>query len=810
MPREIIFDNIKHLSLIDAEMMSGYSSNYISRLCCEGKIKGKKIGKVWYVEAEGFGEFLHAYEIEKKRQKEELSQKRKVELEKTQEEIKAKERLERQRVEERKKQVERQRALSEEILRKKKFKLEQEKKEDSFRHQSVALPSNAPRLSQKLTTLALITVLAINIFFGFLIKDIPEVQAAYNKVVSNITEKVITTKDTVSETSVAFINTVEESVSTTYTKTITAYDALSDLIVKEADSLATQITMVTLRTLESSKDTLVMLTDKSSNSIAKTFFYTKDSATNLAALSLSSAQEVVQKSTNSLSNLPEKITAFVNTVYDKAILFFNNEKELVLMNTPTVADDVEQDVVALSRDPQEDVIQETEETLVPIVQATQPALPPPAVIERVVEKQAIVVQGITEAYVLEQLEQLNNKLKSEIYSLSATNAGNIVNNYNTIAQTNNIDKLGNATLNNTTVTGSFSGLTDAHIPDTITASNYLPLAGGTLTGALTASYFEADTSTATSTFAGGVLVTRIPSVPHTFSPWAIGTADSALYDASLVINPASATADSNLISAAVGGSIKFLVDAEGDIFANNLTSIGEVTLAETTASTFTVEGNTTLGDAISDVTTINGTLTVTGQTAVSTVDGNFGVGTTSPWARLSVSGRSTDSTTPLFTISSSTASATTTVFHIDNSGNVGVGTTSPLRRLSVTDAVSTGQFILSYNDTMYGDFLIDAVGDLTLDPSGNDIFINDDNFWICSGGACPAGTPVGTGNLVVENSLGIGSSTPWKDFSVDGEVAITSTTTFGNQFSLAPMSGTTTATGLFDNAGDLLIRFDQF
>jgi uncharacterized LabA/DUF88 family protein len=64
--------------------------------------------------------------------------------------------------------------------------------------------------------------------------------------------------------------------------------------------------------------------------------------------------------------------------------------------------------------------------------------------------------------------------------------------------------------------------------------------------------------------------------------------------------------------------------------------------------------------------------------AVSGVEtaGNIGIGTTSPWARFSVAGASLG-TTPLFTISSSTASATSTAFIIDSNGKVGVGTSTP-------------------------------------------------------------------------------------------------------------------------------------
>lgn len=54
----------------------------------------------------------------------------------------------------------------------------------------------------------------------------------------------------------------------------------------------------------------------------------------------------------------------------------------------------------------------------------------------------------------------------------------------TFAQSQKIDNLSGTSLSNVTVSG-VSGLTDADIPDTLTASNYLPLTGGTLTGTIT-------------------------------------------------------------------------------------------------------------------------------------------------------------------------------------------------------------------------------------------------------------------------------------------------------------------------------------
>ena len=67
--------------------------------------------------------------------------------------------------------------------------------------------------------------------------------------------------------------------------------------------------------------------------------------------------------------------------------------------------------------------------------------------------------------------------------------------------------------------------------------------------------------------------------------------------------------------------------------------------------------------------------------------GNVGIGTSSPYAKLSISTFNGGST-PLFAIASSTGSgATSTAFIVNHLGNVGIATTSPWRTLSVNGTV---------------------------------------------------------------------------------------------------------------------------
>ncbi|MEK7505608.1 MAG: hypothetical protein AAB597_01790, partial [Patescibacteria group bacterium] len=65
---------------------------------------------------------------------------------------------------------------------------------------------------------------------------------------------------------------------------------------------------------------------------------------------------------------------------------------------------------------------------------------------------------------------------------------------------------------------------------------------------------------------------------------------------------------------------------------------------------------------------------------------------------------------------------------LNASGNVGIGTTSPYRRLSVKDTVSAAQSVIAYDDTRYTELQTDASGDFILNPSGDDTFLNADNL----------------------------------------------------------------------------------
>jgi len=65
----------------------------------------------------------------------------------------------------------------------------------------------------------------------------------------------------------------------------------------------------------------------------------------------------------------------------------------------------------------------------------------------------------------------------------------------------------------------------------------------------------------------------------------------------------------------------------------------------------------------------------------------MGIGTSSPYAKLSIHANNGETNTTLFSIASSTASATTSLFTVLNNGNVGIGTDAPDYALDVVGTV---------------------------------------------------------------------------------------------------------------------------
>ena len=196
-------------------------------------------------------------------------------------------------------------------------------------------------------------------------------------------------------------------------------------------------------------------------------------------------------------------------------------------------------------------------------------------------------------------------------------------------------------------------------------------------------------------------------------------------------------------------------------------------------------------------------IVATSTTAFNTFAGKVGIGTTSPWGKLSIE---MDTDNPSFVVSN--LGSSTPAFYIsgvDQDGRIGINTFSTsTSRVDILD-VSNPQLRLSQSSTtasVFADLKVAAAtGDFTfsLNPSssGNDFFINQPNgtiganLWVCKGDACPTGiatTSVATGgNIIAETGYYL-----------------------GNGFKIDQVVGTTTEIAIFNTVGGMIIIFDEF
>jgi hypothetical protein len=193
----------------------------------------------------------------------------------------------------------------------------------------------------------------------------------------------------------------------------------------------------------------------------------------------------------------------------------------------------------------------------------------------------------------------------------------------------------------------------------------------------------------------------------------------------------------------IGTALSFgTIDANGSATTTGLiTSIFTNTSATTPTSDmlFSVKNN---AGSMSEAMRINN-------------NGFVGIGTTSPYAKLSIHANNGETNTSLFTIASSTASATTTLFTVLNNGNVGIGTSNPTSPLTV----NSGD-ILAYS----GYLRAANAGNMRAVIGGSDAFMNMYN----SSTVLTNVISTNGASYINGGNLGIGTSTPWGLLSVNG------------------------------------------
>ncbi len=319
---------------------------------------------------------------------------------------------------------------------------------------------------------------------------------------------------------------------------------------------------------------------------------------------------------------------------------------------------------------------------------------------------------------------------------------------------------------NTSVTGTNTFTTGTGL---VTMNGDLIVNGDTTLNGLTVTN-NTLTSNAQATF------TKAPTLAHVFVPsWPTGTSNAA--DGTIYINPASSVADGNLISAAVNGSIQFLVDAEGDIYGNNLVLSGSTTTGATTiAGNLTVQDSTQLGDAPTDQINVVGKFI---SNLSPNVDNTYDLGTSAlRWKTLHLGPGSlvvhNDNTntnkvslqfslgTALLASDAATPLQITTGVNngitVDTAGKVGINDTTPSYQL---DVAGTSRF----TDAVTLDSTINKVT-ITAPATGSTLTIADGKTFTASNTLTFTGTDgssvaFGTGGTVTytSNKLSVFSAT---------------------------------------------------
>ena len=161
-----------------------------------------------------------------------------------------------------------------------------------------------------------------------------------------------------------------------------------------------------------------------------------------------------------------------------------------------------------------------------------------------------------------------------------------------------------------------------------------------------------------------------------------------------------------------------------------------------------------------------------------TSNGFVGIGTTTPYAKLTVSGtaapqlvltdsglltsnhwtfRNSNGMLYLATSSATTfATSTTPALTVDGtSGYFGFGTAAPASKLDIVEAASKPQLRLRQGSVIAG-LYVDSTGDLTLSATGENVRLQDENLWVCESGSCnTSGKPTAgdKGNIILETAL---------------------------------------------------------
>src|SRR3989344_2673002 len=757
MSDEIFFNGVRYISAQEAANASNLTRDYIARLCRDNKVRGRRVGKNWYVDEGSLKGFLIQQEYAKSKRHEELTEQRLKEYKSVRVPV-----------------------------QKQKFS---EEKDSASTKELRELPF------EKKNTPSLLRPRAFN------------VQEKIARAVAS-SEKSLTRVSKMTRTPGALDSAVHSYASYALSPTVEFLHKLTALTVAFMLTFGTY-SFVDPQYAAFVRDSLYDTGDAISDSYIRV---TKGGVldmfaranTQLAAVANNPGAIAEQVSNVFVRDIPlfvRQLARGVNTKIDGLVY--------AIAFPDSILESRERAAVSIMVGPRNPSIVSTQDSTAREADFSgTTANAGGVVVERVREIERIVTAGgISEAVLNAKLESLDNKLSSKMYSLSSANSTSITNVYNTVARTNRIDTLGDVDISNSrwtggTITGASITASDFSVTGNATVTGSLDVSGVSTFGtavSTTASSSNALFTNATSTFLTATYAsTTNATSTNLFATRASTTEATSTYLYATAFVAEAATSTNSFFSAlsrfttSIVTTLTAAVGTITDLTSTNLSATNATTTSATTTSlaiftapiapTYTAtstaatstfsggfsaasslyvlqNGRVGVGTATptpAAIFQINSTsggflpprLTTAQKTAIASpasglvlydsdlnklnvyngsawknvgnpeIDGevtngtaqsvlfvgqggilgqdqnhftyststrSLGVGTSSPYAKISIQGNSNDTTVAqtLFAVASSTATATSTHFSILNTGNVGVGTSSPSALFSV-------------------------------------------------------------------------------------------------------------------------------